>query len=60
MKNTLVSALTGALVIGATATTFAAANPFEDVPAAKVVAVAPITKAPVRADTRVFFIETPP
>ena len=33
MKKTLVSALTGALVIGATATTFAAANPFEDVPA---------------------------
>ena len=33
MKKTLVSTLTGALVIGATATTFAAANPFEDVPA---------------------------
>ncbi|MGP1366865.1 MAG: S-layer homology domain-containing protein [Schwartzia sp. (in: firmicutes)] len=33
MKKTLVSALTGALVIGATATTFAAANPFADVPA---------------------------
>ena len=33
MKKTLVSALTGALVIGATATTFAAANPLEDVPA---------------------------
>ena len=33
MKKTLVSALTGALVIGATATTFAAANPFTDVPA---------------------------
>ena len=33
MKKTLVSALTGALVVGATATTFAAANPFEDVPA---------------------------
>ena len=33
MKKTLVSALTGALVMGAAATTFAAANPFEDVPA---------------------------
>ncbi len=33
MKKTLVSALTTALVVGATATTFAAANPFEDVPA---------------------------
>ena len=33
MKKTLVSALTGALVVGATATTFAAANPFTDVPA---------------------------
>ncbi|MGP1367348.1 MAG: S-layer homology domain-containing protein [Schwartzia sp. (in: firmicutes)] len=33
MKKTLVSALAGAFVVGATATTFAAANPFEDVPA---------------------------
>ena len=33
MKKTLVSALTTALVIGAASTTFAAANPFEDVPA---------------------------
>ena len=33
MKKTLVSALTSALVIGAASTTFAAANPFEDVPA---------------------------
>ena len=33
MKKTLVSALTGALVIGTAATTFAASNPFEDVPA---------------------------
>ena len=33
MKKSLVSALTTALVIGAASTTFAAANPFEDVPA---------------------------
>ena len=33
MKKTLASALTGALVVGAAATTFAAANPFSDVPA---------------------------
>ena len=33
MKKTLVSALTAALVIGAASTTFAAANPFSDVPA---------------------------
>ena len=33
MKRSLVAALTGALVVGATATTFAAANPFSDVPA---------------------------
>ena len=33
MKKTLVATLTGALVVGATATTFAAANPFSDVPA---------------------------
>ena len=33
MKKTLVSALTTALVVGAASTTFAASNPFEDVPA---------------------------
>ncbi len=33
MKKSLVSALTTALVVGAASTTFAAANPFEDVPA---------------------------
>ena len=33
MKKTLVSALTSALVVGAASTTFAAANPFADVPA---------------------------
>ena len=33
MKKSLVSALTTALVMGAASTTFAAANPFEDVPA---------------------------
>jgi len=33
MKKSLVSALTTALVAGAASTTFAAANPFEDVPA---------------------------
>ncbi len=33
MKKGLVSALAGALVIGAASTTFAAANPFSDVPA---------------------------
>ena len=33
MKKTLVSALTTALVVGAVSTTFAAANPFSDVPA---------------------------
>ena len=33
MKKTLVSALTTALVVGAASTTFAAANPFQDVPA---------------------------
>lgn len=33
MKKSVVSALTAALVVGATATTFAAANPFSDVPA---------------------------
>ena len=32
MKKSLVAALTSALVVGATATTFAAANPFSDVP----------------------------
>ena len=32
MKKTLVSALSAALVIGAASTTFAAANPFSDVP----------------------------
>lgn len=33
MKKSLVAALTGALVLGVTAPTFAAANPFSDVPA---------------------------
>ena len=33
MKKTLVSALTTTLVVGAASTTFAAANPFSDVPA---------------------------
>ena len=33
MKKTLSAALTTALVIGAASTTFAAANPFADVPA---------------------------
>jgi len=33
MKKSVMAALTGALVVGATATTFAAANPFSDVPA---------------------------
>ncbi len=33
MKKSVIAALTGALVVGATATTFAAANPFSDVPA---------------------------
>ena len=33
MKKTLVSALTTALVVGAASTTFAASNPFSDVPA---------------------------
>ena len=33
MKKTLVSALTTALVVGAASTTFAAQNPFTDVPA---------------------------
>ena len=33
MKKTLVSVLTTALVVGAASTTFAAANPFSDVPA---------------------------
>ena len=33
MKKTLVTALTTALVVGAASTTFAAANPFSDVPA---------------------------
>ena len=32
-KKTLISAITGALVVGAASTTFAAANPFSDVPA---------------------------
>ena len=32
MKKSLVSALTTALVVGAASTTFAAANPFSDVP----------------------------
>ena len=32
MKKTLVSALTATLVVGAASTTFAAANPFSDVP----------------------------
>lgn len=33
MKKTLATTLTTALVIGAASTTFAAANPFSDVPA---------------------------
>ena len=33
MKKSVVSALTTALVVGAASTTFAAANPFSDVPA---------------------------
>ena len=33
MKKTLVSAITTALVVGAASTTFAATNPFSDVPA---------------------------
>jgi len=33
MKKSLTAALTTALVIGATSTTFAASNPFSDVPA---------------------------
>jgi hypothetical protein len=33
LKKSVIAALTGALVVGATATTFAAANPFSDVPA---------------------------
>ena len=33
MKKTIVSALTAALVVGAASTTFAASNPFSDVPA---------------------------
>ena len=33
MKKTLTAALTTALVVGAASTTFAAANPFSDVPA---------------------------
>ncbi len=33
MKKSLISALTTALVVGAASTTFAASNPFEDVPA---------------------------
>jgi len=33
MKKTLISALTTAIVVGAASTTFAAANPFSDVPA---------------------------
>ena len=33
MKKSLVSGLIGALAVGVTATAFAAANPFEDVPA---------------------------
>ena len=33
MKKTIVSALTTALVVGAASTTFAATNPFSDVPA---------------------------
>mgnify|MGYP000343927618 CR=1 FL=1 len=33
LKKTLVSAITAALVVGAASTTFAAANPFSDVPA---------------------------
>ena len=32
-KKTLVSAITAALVVGTTSTTFAASNPFSDVPA---------------------------
>jgi hypothetical protein len=32
LKKSVIAALTGALVVGATATTFAAANPFSDVP----------------------------
>ena len=35
-KKTLVSAITAALVVGAASTTFAANNPFSDVPAIKV------------------------
>ena len=33
MKKTIATALTTAMVIGAASTTFAAANPFSDVPA---------------------------
>ena len=33
MKKSVVAALTGALIVGAASTTFAAANPFSDVPA---------------------------
>ena len=33
MKKSIISALTTALVVGAASTTFAASNPFEDVPA---------------------------
>ena len=33
MRKTVVSAITTALVVGAASTTFAAANPFTDVPA---------------------------
>ena len=32
-KKTLISAITAALVVGAASTTFAASNPFSDVPA---------------------------
>ena len=37
-KKTLVSAITAALVVGAASTTFAAANPFSDVPAENILA----------------------
>ena len=37
-KKTLVSAITAALVVGAASTTFAANNPFSDVPAENILA----------------------
>ena len=33
MKKSLIAAVSTALIVGATSTTFAAANPFSDVPA---------------------------